>query len=364
MQKPGFLSAPEVVMFGPDVLGQQDTGSHSTSFFPPPPSPKDTRAPSGCGVLAQLHLTPWESDAGGQGGGRDRMEEEVCGAHPLLSIPCSCCRHACPFRGRHTSPPASATLWLRPRRRASHRKFRDTKAQFMPYPASRVEVRRVLSSPHRGFWLAVLPCLAGSVNPPRARLFPPRSAPISLEPAGLALWSCRFWASYVLLQFAHLQEDRKLLLLQQQRTLRKAKGGALTAAEKQHLQQRWDAYWSGLLVNACNLPLSLHWSVQGGLIKNPVLVDILGFIAALASFRIATVRALQRNSAYTRQEFYILILTPHLVAQISLDDSKHAGAAIAGSSDLEAIHTRQEFYFLQVSFTAATIDLRRRHLGS
>ncbi|KAJ7723863.1 hypothetical protein B0H14DRAFT_3621870 [Mycena olivaceomarginata] len=180
--------------------------------------------------------------------------------------------------------------------------------------------------------------------PSAAALLNPAAKPISLEPAGLALWSCRFWASYVLLQFAHLREDRKLLQ-QQQRTLRKAKGGALTAAEKQHLQQRWDAYWSGLLVNACNLPLSLHWSVQGGLIKNPVLVDILGFIAALASFRIATVRALQRNSAYTRQEFYILILTPHLVAQISLDDSKHAGAAIVKSSDLEAYTLAKNFIF-------------------
>ncbi|KAJ7363953.1 hypothetical protein DFH08DRAFT_930060 [Mycena albidolilacea] len=120
--------------------------------------------------------------------------------------------------------------------------------------------------------------------PSPAALLNPAAKPLSLEPAGLALWSCRFWASYVLLQFAHLREDRKLLQ-QQQRTLRKGKGGALTAAEKQHLQQRWDAYWSGLLVNLCNLPLSLHWSVQGGLIKNPVLIDVLGFIAALASFR-------------------------------------------------------------------------------
>jgi len=120
--------------------------------------------------------------------------------------------------------------------------------------------------------------------PSPASVLNPAAKPISLDPGSLALLSCRFWASYVILQFAHLREDRMLLMLQQ-RTLRKGKGGALTAVEKRDLARRWDAYWSGLLVNACNLPLSLHWSTQGGLIKNPLWVDILGLITAVASFR-------------------------------------------------------------------------------
>ncbi|KAF8206531.1 hypothetical protein K438DRAFT_1817374 [Mycena galopus ATCC 62051] len=117
-----------------------------------------------------------------------------------------------------------------------------------------------------------------------ASLLNPAAKPINLDTSVLSLWSCRCWASYVILQFAHLREDRELLRLQQ-RTLRKGKGGILTPAEKQDLKRRWDAYWSGLLVNTCNLPLALHWSVEGGLIKNPVLVDILGLITAVASFR-------------------------------------------------------------------------------
>ncbi|KAF7374962.1 TPR-REGION domain-containing protein [Mycena sanguinolenta] len=120
--------------------------------------------------------------------------------------------------------------------------------------------------------------------PSPASLLNPAAKPIKLDSSTLSLWSCRCWASYVILQFAHLREDRKLLQLQQ-RTLRKGKGGVLTAAEKQDLARRWDAYWSGLLVNTCNLPLALHWSIEGGLIKNPVLVDILGLITAVASFR-------------------------------------------------------------------------------
>jgi len=39
------------------------------------------------------------------------------------------------------------------------------------------------------------------------------------------------------------------------------------------------------LVNVCNLPLSLHHSTKGGLIHNPVLVDVLGLITSVASFR-------------------------------------------------------------------------------
>ncbi|KAJ7022627.1 hypothetical protein C8F04DRAFT_1137596 [Mycena alexandri] len=116
-----------------------------------------------------------------------------------------------------------------------------------------------------------------------ASLRNPKAKPIPLDSKYLSLWSCRCWAAYVILQFAHLREDRKLLKLQH-RTLRKSKV-AVTAAEKRDLDRRWDAFWSSLLVNICNLPLALHWSLDGGLIQNPVLVDILSFITAAASFR-------------------------------------------------------------------------------
>jgi hypothetical protein len=94
--------------------------------------------------------------------------------------------------------------------------------------------------------------------PSPASVLNPAAIPLTLDPQSLTLWSCRCWASYVILQFAHLREDHKLLQLQQ-RTLRKGKGTSLTAADKRDLQRRWDAYWSGILVNVCNLPLALHW---------------------------------------------------------------------------------------------------------
>jgi len=84
---------------------------------------------------------------------------------------------------------------------------------------------------------------------------------IRLDANTLGLWSCRCWALYVMLQFFHLQENRKLLR-QRQKALRKAKNTSLTPAEKEELAQRWDAWWSEVVVNVGYLPLTIHWYVQ------------------------------------------------------------------------------------------------------
>jgi hypothetical protein len=91
-------------------------------------------------------------------------------------------------------------------------------------------------------------------------LFSSKHKRIVLDPNLLGVWSCRFWATYVVLQFAHLWEDRKLLQ-QRQRALRKGKGTSLTLAEKQDLERRWDAYWSELIANVGYLPLTVHWYI-------------------------------------------------------------------------------------------------------
>ena len=54
-------------------------------------------------------------------------------------------------------------------------------------------------------------------------LFSSAAKPITLDTNWMGKWSCRFWALFVLLQFAHLREDRKLLMMRE-KTLRKAKG--------------------------------------------------------------------------------------------------------------------------------------------
>ncbi|KAF8655056.1 hypothetical protein AX16_003257 [Volvariella volvacea WC 439] len=120
--------------------------------------------------------------------------------------------------------------------------------------------------------------------PSPASLFSSKARPLNLDPNNLSLWSVRFWAAYVVLQFAHLYEDRKLLLLRQ-RTLKKGKGTGLSTEEKQELAQRWDAWWTDVLVNVGYFPLTIHWSLKKGLFKNEVWVGVFGLISAIASFR-------------------------------------------------------------------------------
>ncbi|KAL0955069.1 hypothetical protein HGRIS_003986 [Hohenbuehelia grisea] len=128
-----------------------------------------------------------------------------------------------------------------------------------------------------------------STVPSLKSLVSSRAKPIKLDPNWLGLWSSRFWAAYVLLQFAHLKEDRALLLAKT-RTLIKAKQRASgqsspTVSEQKELDQRWDAFWNELVVNLGYLPLTVHWSLEKGLFGNDIWVGIFGLVAALASFR-------------------------------------------------------------------------------
>lgn len=82
-----------------------------------------------------------------------------------------------------------------------------------------------------------------------------KSIPINNDTVGI--WSCRFWAVYVALQFAHLREDRKLLQLRE-RTIKKGKAPAVSG-ELEELRQRWDSYWNEIIVNVGYLPLTVHW---------------------------------------------------------------------------------------------------------
>lgn len=95
--------------------------------------------------------------------------------------------------------------------------------------------------------------------PTLSSLFSSNAKPIALNTDKIGIWSCRFWALYVLLQFAHLREDRKLLQLRE-RSLSKAKGKAsAVSGELEELRQRWDSYWNEILVNVGYLPLTVHW---------------------------------------------------------------------------------------------------------
>ncbi|KIJ66956.1 hypothetical protein HYDPIDRAFT_26371 [Hydnomerulius pinastri MD-312] len=105
---------------------------------------------------------------------------------------------------------------------------------------------------------------------------------VSLNANKLAMWSCRAWAVYVILQFAHLMEDRKLLLMRE-KNLKKGKGVA--SEEKEDLRNRWDAFWNEVVANSANLPLAIHWSLEQGIFTSDIWPTIFGFINGVAAFR-------------------------------------------------------------------------------
>ncbi|KAF9243424.1 hypothetical protein BU15DRAFT_86395 [Melanogaster broomeanus] len=118
----------------------------------------------------------------------------------------------------------------------------------------------------------------------RARDLIPATIPSTfhLNSNALAMWSCRAWAVYVILQFAHLREDRKLLLMREKH-LKKGKG--VVIEDKEDLRNRWDAFWNEFVANSANLPLAIHWSLEKGIFTNDLWLTVFGFINAVATFR-------------------------------------------------------------------------------
>ena len=80
-----------------------------------------------------------------------------------------------------------------------------------------------------------------------------------------ALWSCRAWAAYVVLQLVHLKEDWRLVKRRERALERDFANGAVekTGAEAERLREevrkRKDAIWNELVVNLGYLPLTVHW---------------------------------------------------------------------------------------------------------
>ncbi|CAG7852594.1 SubName: Full=Uncharacterized protein {ECO:0000313/EMBL:CCA71460.1} [Serendipita indica DSM 11827] len=115
--------------------------------------------------------------------------------------------------------------------------------------------------------------------------------PISKERIGkYSLWSCRAWALYVFLQFLHLKEDWRLLKMRERAITKDATTEKRASSPEQQnlrleIQRRKNAILNELVVNLGNLPLTVHWSLKGGLFKNEFWVHFFGLIAAVASFR-------------------------------------------------------------------------------
>lgn len=108
-----------------------------------------------------------------------------------------------------------------------------------------------------------------------------KSRQATINVAAVSQWSSRLWATYIVLQLAHLREDRTLLI-KKQRAL-----SQLSSVEKERgeLARRWDRWYNELAVSLSFLPMTIHWSLEKGLFKNDAWVSLFGLAAAIASFR-------------------------------------------------------------------------------
>ncbi|GAA6015758.1 hypothetical protein JCM10207_008787 [Rhodosporidiobolus poonsookiae] len=112
----------------------------------------------------------------------------------------------------------------------------------------------------------------------------------------IALWSCRFWAAYVVLQIFHIRRSFQLLRLERATltaaTRERVRSGDVTPEAVQQekelmraLAKRESNLKRDCWVQAGYLPLTAHWSLPNGLLPNNVWVGVCGTVAAVAGLK-------------------------------------------------------------------------------
>ncbi|RKP38172.1 peroxisomal biogenesis factor 11 [Dimargaris cristalligena] len=99
----------------------------------------------------------------------------------------------------------------------------------------------------------------------------------------IGVWSCRFWAGYVVLHFLTLREEHRLLQSRKVEILadkHESSPAAFQAKLEQWHRQHRD-WWVQLVINTAYFPLTIHWSNPKSKFPD-VGVGICGTIAALA----------------------------------------------------------------------------------
>ncbi|GAA5903622.1 hypothetical protein JCM5296_001372 [Sporobolomyces johnsonii] len=112
----------------------------------------------------------------------------------------------------------------------------------------------------------------------------------------IAIWSCRFWAAYVVLQILHIRRSFQLLSLERASLIKASRERVRTgevssdavAAEKEQLRAlaaKHRDLKEDCWVQAGYLPLTAHWSLPNGLLPNNVWVGVCGTVAAVAGLK-------------------------------------------------------------------------------
>ncbi|KAG0169115.1 hypothetical protein DFQ28_003929 [Apophysomyces sp. BC1034] len=110
--------------------------------------------------------------------------------------------------------------------------------------------------------------------------------PISEEKTNkIGMWSCRFWAAYVVLEYGRLAEQYRLLRQRETGLLKRIKAGDITTEEDPEVEMaKIKAERTSIVVNTCinsgYLPLTVHWSLEKSSFPD-VLVGVCGGFASI-----------------------------------------------------------------------------------
>ncbi|KXS22029.1 hypothetical protein M427DRAFT_50392 [Gonapodya prolifera JEL478] len=109
---------------------------------------------------------------------------------------------------------------------------------------------------------------------------------IKMDPSTAAqcsLLSVRFWALYVILYFFHLAEEWRVLRARQRQLAARKSDQGPEEVEKARVKMRGDvtAWQMNFAINACFLPLTIHWSRPELSLLTDVQVGALGTGAAV-----------------------------------------------------------------------------------
>ncbi|KAI9203593.1 peroxisomal biogenesis factor 11 [Polychytrium aggregatum] len=104
----------------------------------------------------------------------------------------------------------------------------------------------------------------------------------------IGMWSCRFWAAYVVLYFMQLGEEYLMLgregaeLQRREAALGDKPSGRETwQLEKRVFEDKKHSWLMNTVINSAYFPMTIHWSLENSPISD-VSIGVLGTIAALA----------------------------------------------------------------------------------
>ncbi|CAG8448081.1 15564_t:CDS:2 [Acaulospora colombiana] len=101
----------------------------------------------------------------------------------------------------------------------------------------------------------------------------------------MGIWSCRFWAAYVLLQFWHLWLEWKLLKKRRRNMIKRVdRDEEEVKREKRELKAEGERIWRESIINVGYLPLTVHWSIENSMFPD-VGVGVFGTLAAFYQLR-------------------------------------------------------------------------------